>query len=355
MNGLIKRMCILKQLKTGFSADGNPLSGVVRVERYGKLSAVQLSLINFAPLSQGKYVCVLCDKQGERIIFTLLPDKTDYRAENSGFDPEKGFCALVCFVKTEAVCIAAGQFGSGAYNLKLLLDGLIVPGKARKKEAEEKDPNGFDLPPMPEKEIVFVRQSGEGVPVKLPSYQARNEAPVPPPQKYDDEAVSRENYYAEEQSHEKRNAAEYPEDEGAFTESAAEKENGHATEKNEEPEDIRHPFKVADGQTYFLKIKEELEELFARGERTDRLKGALPGSEWVRVADAGGCLVGVVYEEMLVKYVAYALPAGQQRTPPEELKDACFIPLDPLDEERGGYFVLFQDADTGEVVHVESL
>ena len=128
MNGLIKRMCILKQLKTGFSADGNPLSGVVRVERYGKLSTLQLSLINFAPLSQGRYVCVLCDKQGERLIFPLTPQVSEYRTENSDFNPEKGFCAVVCFVKTGlSECLAAGQYGSGGYNLKLLLEGVALP------------------------------------------------------------------------------------------------------------------------------------------------------------------------------------------------------------------------------------
>lgn len=349
MNGLVKRMCILKQLKTGFSADGNPLSGVVRVERYGKLSAVQLSLINFAPLSQGKYVCVLCDKQGERLIFTLLPDKTDYRTENSAFDPEKGFCALVCFVKTDAVCIAAGQYGSGGYNLKLLLNGLT----AAEKRENAQEPKGFDPPPMPEKEIVFVRGEGEGFPVKLPAGKTPEPAPMPAPPKYDDEAVSEENYYAEGE-HATGDTAADTQNENAFAAGETPPADGRAAADDGAPEDVRRPFRIAEGQTYFLKIKEELEELFAAGERTDALQAALPGSEWVRVADAGGCLVGVVYEDALVKYIAYALPAGAEQTPPAELEGACFLPEDPLSPEKGGYFVLFQDAGTGEVVRVKS-
>ncbi|MBP5242570.1 MAG: hypothetical protein J6Z36_02645, partial [Clostridia bacterium] len=87
MNGLIRKMCILKQLKAGFSADGAPLSGVARVEKYGKTITLQISLINFAPLSEGKYCCVLCDKSGERLFFPLFPRVTEYTAENASFDP----------------------------------------------------------------------------------------------------------------------------------------------------------------------------------------------------------------------------------------------------------------------------
>ena len=352
MTGLIKRMCILKQLKAGFSADGNPVSGVVRVERYGKLSAAQLSLINFAPLAEGKYVCVLCDRQGERLIFPLLPDKTDYRTEASPFDPEKGFCALVCFLRGGIDCVAAGQYGSGAYNLRLLSEGLVNSPALHKNTEKGKAP---DPPPMPEKEIVFVRGEGEGFPVKLPRSSSiqPSEENIKHNQKYDDEAVSMENYYGEETDDGTGNIAENHENESSDGAGKTAETDGNTPSANDKAQDVRHPFKFTDGQTYYLKVKDEIEDLFARGEHTDALRAALPESEWVRVADAGGCLVGLVYNDMQVRYVAYALPAGVERVPPKELEGACFLPCDPLDEEKGGYFVLFQDADTGECVRVE--
>ena len=351
MNGLIKRMCILKQLKAGFSADGNPVSGVVRVERYGKLSAAQLSLINFAPLAEGKYICVLCDRQGERLIFPLLPDKTDYRTETSAFDPEKGFCALVCFLKNGVDCVAAGQYGSGAYNLRLLSEGLVSLSVPQKKNRATNEEN---LPPMPEKEIVFVRGNEEGFPVKLPRSPVPADLPAAAEKaKYNDEAVSTKNYYAEGEKNEEGDLARGHADENACAAGEETKTEGGAAQANDLSAGARHPFEFARGQTYYLKVKEEIEDLFSRGERTEILSKALPESEWVKVSDAGGCLVGLVYADMQVRYVAYALPAGKERTPPKELEHACFLPCDPLDEESEGYFVLFQDADTGEVVRVE--
>ena len=338
MNGLIKRMCILKQLKGGFSADGNALSGVVRIEKYGKLSSLQLSLINFAPLSDGRYVCVLCDKQGERLIFTLLSGRGEYSAENSPFDPEKGFCALICFVKNNEVqCIAAGQYGSGGYNVKLLTEGLTMPENTVKKQ----EPAPMPQPKKtPEREIVFLKGERYGEP-----YGEQYGG-------YDDEAVSTSNYYAKECAHECGDLPQDFKDEDALsTDTQKEEPNGADVAQDEEAAPLLHPFKPTDGQAYYNQIREELEDLFERFERADDLKRALPESEWVRVDDAGGCLVGVVYENLEVKYIAYALPANG-KTPPEEISDACFVPVQPLSEESEGYFVLFQDAATGEVVKI---
>lgn len=328
MDGLIRKMCILKQLKKGFSADGAPLGGVIRVEKYGKPVVLQISLINFAPLSEGQYVCVLCDKSGERLIFPLTPRVGEYRADDTPFDPEKGFCALICFVKSEVVCLAAGQNGGGSYSLKLLLDGLTPPEKSlpsRPKDAE----NTKKTVPMPE-----ITQKKEEI---------RKE------KKYDDEAISEENYYARRDRKEK--ACKGMEDENAVAASAEEKAHGTGAQKNEDDtvEELFRPFKFTDGQSYYLKVKDELESLFSKGERMRALEGAIPNSEWVNVTD--GCAVGLIYEELHVRYIAYALPARGD-TPPKDMKDACFIPTAGESGACGGYFVLFQDAATGACVRI---
>lgn len=326
MNGLIKKMCILKELKKGFSADGAPLGGVVRVEKYGKPVALQISLINFAPLSEGQYVCVLCDKSGERLIFALTPRVGEYRAENTEFDPEKGFCALVCFVKNDVVCLAAGQNGGGSYSLKLLLDGLKPPEKTVEKKVS-----------APSKTETKVEKEAPMPAIKPKKENAREK-------RYDDEAVSEENYYARRKG--ERTAGIGLEDENAVAESDKTTADGARAEKDENDtiEELFHPFAFTDGQSYYLKVKDELEALFSKGERTRELESALPNSEWVKVTD--GCAVGIVYEELQARYIAYALPA-RSATPPKGMENACYIPV-----KEGGYFVLFQDAATGECVRV---
>jgi hypothetical protein len=119
---------------------------------------------------------------------------------------------------------------------------------------------------------------------------------------------------------------------------------------HEDPAPDAHPFKVSDGQSFYLSVKDELEELFAKGERTDIFKKALPHSEWVKVKDGDGCLLGQVYENLQVRYIAYALPATTRQLP-EGMEKACYIPTDPVHPAKG-YYVLFQDAATGECVQI---
>ncbi|MBO7298161.1 MAG: hypothetical protein J6U60_03845 [Clostridia bacterium] len=89
----VKKMCILRQLKQGFSGDGKTLSGLVKIEQYGKNLAVEVSIINFAPLALGEYYCLLSDGKGKtemlalrgKSIFNILSD----------LDISHGFCAVI--------------------------------------------------------------------------------------------------------------------------------------------------------------------------------------------------------------------------------------------------------------------
>ncbi len=184
MNGFIRKMCILKELKKGFSADGSPLGGVTRVETFADRVTLQISLINFAPLSEGRYICVLCDKEGERLLFPLSPGINEYRTENKTFDAEKGFCCLIVFAfRDDAQCVAGGQYGGGSYSMKLLLSGLRAEPSVVQNDppmSEGNSPLSQNEPPMPEKkenekQIIFEEKK----------------------EKYDDERICERNYYTE--------------------------------------------------------------------------------------------------------------------------------------------------------------
>ncbi len=362
MNGLIKRMCILKQTKNGFSADGNPVSGVARVERYGKLTTVQLSLVNFAPLSGGKYLCILCDKAGERIVFSPTGAQGEHRADNIPFNLEKGFCVLVAFVRDGVDCIAYGQYGAGSYNIRLLLDGVITPEKSKRESETAMDESVTFLPAPSRREVEIVRLQTVNEP---PMPETTGEYTPPTPEVgYDDEAVSESDYYAGGEGYESGDCMSVDANENACFAGESQAVDGADASKNDTAEKLFRPFKVNDGQTYFNAVKDEIETLFENGERTDDLSRAFPQSEWVKIADADGCLVGIIYEDFAPKYIAYALPSRGERIPPKELTGACFVPCEPYfiggqneaGEKNGkneGYFVLFQDVSTGECVTVK--
>ena len=113
----VKKMCILRQIKQGFSGDGKALSGLIKMEQYGKNLAVEVSVINFAPLVSGEYYCLLSDGQGKtemlalrgKSMFNLLSD----------LDISRGFCGIICYVKNEVVPIAYGINGNKSLNVYL--------------------------------------------------------------------------------------------------------------------------------------------------------------------------------------------------------------------------------------------
>ena len=104
-----KKTCILRQLRDGFSGDGKPLSGLIKVEKYGQNLAVEVSIINFAPLSVGEYYCLIGDGYG-RVEKLPLRGKCYFNLL-SELDLEAGFCGVVCFAHEDILPIACGING----------------------------------------------------------------------------------------------------------------------------------------------------------------------------------------------------------------------------------------------------
>ena len=312
-----KKMCILRQVKQGFSGDGKPLSGLIKIEQYGKNLAVEVSIINFAPLSSGEYYCLLSDgkrktemlKLRGKSIFNLLSD----------LDISNGFCGIICFVKNEVIPIAYGINGNGSYDWKSILNTTLPP--------------------------VFPRAEEENAISKKESV----------PLTYNDEEVSENNYFEEEENARKQfNQTQ----QNASTQSSTEKQTaktGADETENGDAQSVRKPFQVnPDG--YYLSVKGEIDDLFSKYPKDDTLCNAFSCSEWARVKGTKKhpeYLVGIVYEEGKAQYICYALAAKAGTPPPEEIKNVCnFVPISAFQEQEG-FFVIFQSAASGECIKPE--
>lgn len=310
----IRKMCILRQLKQGFSGDGKTLSGLIKAEQYGKHLAVEVSVINFAPLRSGEYYCLLADSR-DRTELLRLRGKSIFNVL-SEMDIENGFCAVICFVQNELVPIAYGVNGNRTYDWKRLVGATLPPAF-----------NENTTPP-------------EQFAVSEPTERAS----------YDDESIAQDNYYRETEN-EQELLQEI--DENAPTQSPTEKQDeksGLDATQNETAPRVLHAF-TTDGDAYYQSVKTELDELFETYPKDDTLNGAFSCSRWARVkgeAHAPEYLVGVVYAEAQAKYICYALRAKDKDNPPEEIKEVCaFVPTSPFREDDG-FFVIFQSATTGE-------
>lgn len=340
----IKKMCILRQVKQGFSGDGKALSGLVKAEQYGKNLSIEVSVINFAPLSSGEYYCILSDGKSTaetlplrgKSLFNILTD----------MDISDGFCAVVCFVKDSITPIAYGVNGNGSYNWKSILNQALPPSF---REKDEKN-GGFTT--QDESAQTQAETQAETLSQTQMETQAQTVAEEQSVTLYDDETVAMQNYY-EEENHEQIEPTKNSEN--APTPRAGQNQTAQAGVNAEEDGNaprVLHPF-TTNSDGYYLSVKAEMDELLQKYPKDDTLQGAFCCSEWIRVKGEAGnpqYLVGVVYEEGKAKYICYALSAEDRNNPPAEIRDVCtFVPSTPFSDDKG-FFVIFQSASTGECI-----
>jgi hypothetical protein len=346
----IKKMCVLRQVKQGFSSDGKTLSGLIKIEQYGKNISVEASVINFAPLSSGEYYCLIADEK-ERTELLPLRGKSLFNIV-SELDLSNGFCGVICFVKNGITPIAYGVNGDKIYDWRALAKNVLPLSNQSDEAVFAAEPPNIEKSPASTERSeanVFQNQYDDK---RDDKYDSKYNS------KYDDETVATENYYDREEKENERIVQEkthtYVHAESGNQEQTT--EAGTNAEENGDAENVRHPFEP-DPDGYYRAIKSEIDELFAKYPTDDRLKSAFAYSEWVRVKEEGKeeYLVGVIYEDLKAKYICYALPAADRHSPPEELKDICtFVPVSLLHSDEG-FFVIFQSTSTGECIRAESL
>lgn len=160
----------------------------------------------------------------------------------------------------------------------------------------------------------------------------------------------------EEKEKEQRGKKSAPEKESA--EKNKEQESGlFEKEESKQPpqeakeEEEREKSEGREGKTQFLgAISASLEELFSLYPAEERLAGVVPFSKWVRVPlESGYYVVGVISDqEGAARYLAYGVPDKDNASPPDAYP-ACRGWL-PLEEDGAGYWMMYQDALTGEIV-----
>lgn len=312
----VKKMCILRQLKQGFSGDGKPLSGLIKAEQYGKNLAVEVSVINFAPLSSGEYYCLLTDGQHKtemlslrgKSLFNILTD----------LDISYGFCGIICYMQNELVPIAYGINGNKHYDWRAITNSV--------------------LPPIFNHSTTLSSETAESI--------ALDDSP------YDDEIVAEKNYFKEKEDGQELLQKT---SKNAQTQSPAESQNKEeraCLSQDENADDSVHAF-TTQSSGYFESIQREIDELFSKYPKDDTLKDAFACSDWIRIKgekENPEYLVGVVYEDGKARYICYALKAQDKNNPPQEIADVCsFIPTS-LYTDAQGFFVIFQSCATGECI-----
>jgi len=341
----VKKMCILRQIKQGFSGDGKALTGLIKLEQYGRNLAVEVSVINFAPLSSGEYYCLIADEKG-RTEMLPLRGKSLFNIITS-LDVSHGFCGVICFVKNGIYPIAYGSNGDKIYDWRALVADAL--GEEPPREAPYATASATTAITSPSDNVSA--QKSTPTPEQPPSTPQKNG--------YNDEEVANVIYYQNEEKENERTALDQNSDHDDLESNPQTKAEEQKTDLEEDGDASRvlRPF-AKDPDGYYLSVKAELDELFARYEKDERLKAVFENSEWVRIPAENQTdeqLVGVIYDDWKAKYVCYALPTEKGKAPPEEIAEICvFVPANLFENEKG-FFVIFQSAATGECIKPEKI
>lgn len=323
-----KNIAVIKGLQGGFSADGGALSGLIKAERYSSELRVEVSLINFAPLTEGRYVVAISDGPHTQIIEGGIFEG------HSDVDTSKGFAAAVCFVGNGVQLIASavcGNFQAAAFGLKTEV------------ERAEK------IKPVPQKK------------------EQKSAAPV---EVYEDEALAEENYYEFDTPCEGgQPVCEDTQKEEDGSELFADEENFVPVEEAEsgvkdEPvvaesavdvdpsEEEATPIDLARGG-FYQKMREEVDGLLSAYPPAEELCAAIEGSKWVKISYGEGSfyVFGVIFSDGVPKYICYGIPAKDETSPPASMQGLASF-LGVKTEHGVGFWIMYQNADTGASVSV---
>lgn len=312
-----KRVCVLRQVRKGFSADGSALTGAVYAERLGEELTITPRIAALSPLRDGRYA-----------LFIWADGKT-YCLELKGGAPihiehapsvAAGFAALLCFVKGEPEPIAYGRCGVAPEKYAALLQ----EEPARRRPIPQPNPPVQTPAPAPNVPLAPTVPLPEPLPEERSPHDGRAAA------RYDDEAIAASDYFAGAGDGDEKAAA------------AAEGEKGAAA-----PDDAGDLLLRPRGSlTYYYSVKEKLDAAFSQGEKDERLLAVFPHSEWVK---RSGALLGIVYAQGIPRWLCVAAAAEGEQPPEAMGGHAVFVPQSHF-TEREGFWVVFQDADTGEYV-----
>lgn len=110
---------------------------------------------------------------------------------------------------------------------------------------------------------------------------------------------------------------------------------------------------IEEKKTFYQDMKLQIESLFNENPPEEYLQKLIPNSKWVKVEldSQDYYVLGLISENEKIVYICYGVPGVFQKNPPRELAGyPIWFPLDENNLQGFGYWLSYQDAETGESV-----
>ncbi len=334
-----KKTAVFKEIEKGYSKDEKPVGGIIRIETQCGVSDLYLSLINFSR-KDGDFCLFVLDGQGKVYSFSLGCYPSSLTSPFPlAIDLTSGFSASVCFMKedvplTVAFCKSEDNSSSLSFHKKAVANYMLSKKKT-------KEPN-------------FTQMEKQK---KQPAIELNEKSAL-----YDDEAVATENYFEfESELKDKLKKIEEFDNERISiktetSSSESQKEENKAqsnAERTQNEENANDGKEYSDQNPFINGVRAELDTLFLSHPANEKLQKTLADGKFINIFYSADkhYTVGLIKENDKEKYICYGVPATYSPTPPKELKGYCsFVPLSVFDLKGEGYWMIFQDAVTGECI-----
>ena len=354
----IKKIIILSEVTKGYGK--SELRGLATVEKCGDKAVCRLTVFNLGAVKPGLFFFGI--RSGN---LRLQKFELTQTSQNFSMDRETDIdgvisCILVCKNSDKTVPLLWGSTDG-----KRIFEGNMTDGfwdaalKTEKSSYAEIKPPASGAPSEKREQIreIMRETAREVVP------QTAN-TPVPVSRKeetaaaeYQDYAVAAENFYPADYGE----TADAIRSDTYFTDSNSALRTPHSALNGGSA--LRTPnFSEAKPPSaglgkFYAAIKSQLDELFENYPKEEYLCQKLLGTDWVKVDydnDGRYYTVGTIAEDGRVKYICYGVPGKYAKNPPTELKGFCqWMPFDTEQPEGEGYWMMYQDAESGKSVTLE--
>ncbi len=333
----VKKILVLKSTENSLYLSQR-LNGLIRLEIENGVAETHISLINLPNNLLENYFVLFIDSSKNEFEFNLGPRPTSsYHTFPCEPNVSRGFCAGVFVIKDSLPLVLGFASESDFLTLqefkRALAERCLAKHKKLVKECETKS---FNCP--------------------------KDQVQPPLETIYNDEAVATENYFElDDEINEKLLSLKEKENESLQFENElfnceCEKEAQKDFPPNICTQNETDAFKCEKTSLprHFDTVKAELDQIFFKFPEEDGLTKHFKESRWARIyySKEKYYVVGLIYENGQEKYICYGVPAKYSKNPPKELDGFCsFIPLSVFDMFGAGYWIMFQDAESGKCVH----
>lgn len=109
---------------------------------------------------------------------------------------------------------------------------------------------------------------------------------------------------------------------------------------------------------FYDMIADQIDEIFNRYPREHKLESLVDNSKWAKLdadTDNKHYVVGIINIDNDIKYICYGVPGTYNQEPPIEMrKYSQWLPTDVRNPYTSGYWVMYQDANTGENIFLNN-